>query len=203
MAANDVALAKAFRARCAYIIRLQFGNQRCAQEARKDSRHIDAERQRGQRDVSQHLKWRFPERNIARRGRQPSEFDREEKDEQNSEPEGGNAERQGAPAAEDPVKPGIREQRTGHCDRNSQQEGDQCRGDSKLERRRQSLGDQIQHRLAAVNGNAKIASSAPPSHAPYCTRTGRSRPSCLVAAAICSWVAFSPTMTPTGPPGTA
>ena len=77
------------------------------------------------------------------------------------------------------------------------------RGDRQLQGRREPLADERRHRLAAVQRQAEIAvqRAAEPIDVLHEDRTVEAEP--RVDGGDLSGVAFSPTSTATGPPGTA
>ena len=125
VASHDGALAQALGASGADIVGVQLGDERAAQEAGEDAGDVEPERQRRQDGrAAACCQGDFPERHIGRRRRQQSQLDREEQDEQDTDPEGRHAERQRAPAAENPVEPGALRQRARERHRHAEREAD-------------------------------------------------------------------------------
>ena len=121
MAADDVPFAQALRARGAHIIGLQFADQRCAQEPREDARDIDA---RASAPAARCCSASAV--GIPRRAHSPTRMAAIRSSTAKSRMSRIPSQKVGTPSAralhplEDPIEPGIRDKRTGHCDRNPQ-----------------------------------------------------------------------------------
>jgi HPt (histidine-containing phosphotransfer) domain-containing protein len=81
----------------------------------------------------------------------------EQQDQQDAEPEGRDAQRQGGPSGKRAVDPGVRHQGRDDRHRHAQQQPHQDGAQAQLQRGRHAGHDEVQHGLARLDGLAEIA----------------------------------------------